>query len=526
MTTSHDAIEDVVGVGPTLTFHDQTIVLFENRLTAEYGLRDGWGVGLVFPYRIVDTRIRFVDPSGREVVLTAPNIHHRNETLHGVADPWLFAHVAFAAGRWTLDARLGATLPLGVTREDPFRLGDMGLPHEHLQFGTGTFNPQASVEVGRGLAGWRLSGWLLTLQALYENAHGYQAGDRYAAGVVGASPLGTKAWSFQVGAETQAETAETWGGVAHADDGNRGRIDVLASAGASWRANAWLQLDASVRVPLYTHVVGGQLSYPLLATVGVTTTFELLGGEGEAGHHHHGDDDDDDDDDAHHHHDEDGAAPPAADWTGVDMAEIAANGEAAPLVPVPGVVTVFDFWAPWCKPCKALDVRLVELAHRYPGRLAIRKVNVVDWDSAAAAKYLVPHGYNLPHVKVYGADGKPLFEESSDPNAIAARVEAALAPAAGASAARPTRVVIAVTEKGFEPAYVRVPAGVPVTLVFTRRTDDTCATSVVLDPGSGELEGQLPLGEPVEVTVTFAKPGEYRYGCGMDMMVSGVIAAE
>ena len=40
------------------------------------------------------------------------------------------------------------TLPLGRTVEDPFALGDMGLPHEHSQFGTGTFGFVAA----RGLA--------------------------------------------------------------------------------------------------------------------------------------------------------------------------------------------------------------------------------------------------------------------------------------------------------------------------------------------------------------------------------------
>ena len=40
-------------------------------------------------------------------------------------------------------------------------------------------------------------------------------------------------------------------------------------------------------------------------------------------------------------------------------------------------------------------------------------------------------------------------------------------------------VHVDVTDKGFEPADVTVPAGQPVTLVMTRKTDQTCAKEFV-----------------------------------------------
>jgi plastocyanin domain-containing protein len=43
-----------------------------------------------------------------------------------------------------------------------------------------------------------------------------------------------------------------------------------------------------------------------------------------------------------------------------------------------------------------------------------------------------------------------------------------------------TRIEIAVTTSGFDPGDVSVPAKKPVTLVFTRKTDRTCAKSIVL----------------------------------------------
>ena len=39
---------------------------------------------------------------------------------------------------------------------------------------------------------------------------------------------------------------------------------------------------------------------------------------------------------------------------------------------------VIDLWAPWCGPCRFVSPILDELAHEYPGRLKVIKVNVDD----------------------------------------------------------------------------------------------------------------------------------------------------
>ncbi|HUL58967.1 MAG TPA: cupredoxin domain-containing protein [Anaeromyxobacteraceae bacterium] len=95
---------------------------------------------------------------------------------------------------------------------------------------------------------------------------------------------------------------------------------------------------------------------------------------------------------------------------------------------------------------------------------------------------------------------------------------AALAACRGAPGGGP--IHITVTRNGFEPWKVEARKGVPLTLVVTRQTDQTCATEIVI-PDAG-IERKLPLGEPVTITFTPARSGEIRYACAMKMF-QGVI---
>src|SRR5688572_15038675 len=99
-------MEDVVGQGEREVIHDQTLFLGDARLTVDYGVTGDIAVSVMLPIRSVDTSIRYL-ADGAEVELTAPNIHHRDETLSGIGDPWLFARVARARGAWLLGARAG-----------------------------------------------------------------------------------------------------------------------------------------------------------------------------------------------------------------------------------------------------------------------------------------------------------------------------------------------------------------------------------------------------------------------------------
>ncbi len=88
-----------------------------------------------------------------------------------------------------------------------------------------------------------------------------------------------------------------------------------------------------------------------------------------------------------------------------DVKTISHEGEAVTLEDhlVPNKVTVFDFYAVWCEPCREVDAHMSEVLAR--GDVALRKVNIVDWDSEVAAAYL--RGVQgLPYVVVHGKSGK------------------------------------------------------------------------------------------------------------------------
>jgi len=83
------------------------------------------------------------------------------------------------------------------------------------------------------------------------------------------------------------------------------------------------------------------------------------------------------------------------------------------------------------------------------------------------------------------------------------------------------RVMVSVGAEGYTPATVHAPAGRPLTLVFTRTSDEGCGQQVVFP--SLNIRRDLPLNQPVEVLVT-PTVGSLAFTCGMNMLHGSVVA--
>ena len=259
--------------------HDQVFYVTELRPILEYQALDRMSVELQLPLRLSVTTVRYLRLDGTPFEPDYENIHHRNETLVGPGDPWLSARGSLEVGGFELLGRLGVTLPVGRTEENPFALGAAGLPHQHVQFGTGTFNPLLGLEIARGFGGVQLRAHGQAQLSLYENRHGYRAGTR----ILGGVEVGGQVWQglhVAGSVDVFSEAPERWDGVIQ-QDGNLGRTDVLAGASLAYPVGGFA-LSLGLKVPVYQHIIQteehpSQLSYPAIVNLGVQRTFDLPG---------------------------------------------------------------------------------------------------------------------------------------------------------------------------------------------------------------------------------------------------------
>jgi thioredoxin 1 len=67
-----------------------------------------------------------------------------------------------------------------------------------------------------------------------------------------------------------------------------------------------------------------------------------------------------------------------------------------------GHVTVVDFYADWCGPCKHLSPSLEQMARTDP-EIALRKIDIVNWKTAVVKQFNIR---SIPHVNVYNRRGR------------------------------------------------------------------------------------------------------------------------
>jgi thioredoxin 1 len=66
-----------------------------------------------------------------------------------------------------------------------------------------------------------------------------------------------------------------------------------------------------------------------------------------------------------------------------------------------GHVTIVDFYADWCGPCKQLSPTLEQMAQTDQD-IALRKIDIVNWNTAVAQQYNIR---SIPQVNVYSRGG-------------------------------------------------------------------------------------------------------------------------
>jgi thioredoxin 1 len=87
--------------------------------------------------------------------------------------------------------------------------------------------------------------------------------------------------------------------------------------------------------------------------------------------------------------------------------------------PVPVVV---DFWAPWCKPCEAIEPHLRSLVEEWGERARLVRVNI-DEEPGISSRYgvlslptVILFADGEPQATVYGAQPRARFERDFAPH--------------------------------------------------------------------------------------------------------------
>ena len=154
-------------------------------------------------------------------------------------------------------------------------LKQLGRQHQHVFFGTGTYDPLVGLEVYRPSGFLPTSGWLRLRTPLYENSFGYRAGARVSSGI-GVNPsFGLQSWSFLGQLELYHEEASRW------DDRNArnsGRTDLIGNLGVFWKPAVDWNLHVVVQIPENLSARGGQLKLSPIVSFGGAYSLSLWGG--------------------------------------------------------------------------------------------------------------------------------------------------------------------------------------------------------------------------------------------------------
>jgi len=246
--------------------------LYHLDLFAAYGIGNDSQVSLRIPYDVKDQHVRYATLDGAPYVPPYGDIHHRTETLWGVSDADLLFWKAprfFQRATSGLSIAVGTTLPIGKTVPDPVRLGLEGKKHEHLLYGSGTFDPKLVVYA------WQRTGRFLIGEAVdarlpvYESPGGYRPPVNVLWGL-GPSRLFGR-WSVSLQYEGQYQSIGKWHGL---EDEGTGFVSGGGILRGTYLANPKLTLFAGLYREIFSHGSSSQtFQQGLTVSFGLTRTF-------------------------------------------------------------------------------------------------------------------------------------------------------------------------------------------------------------------------------------------------------------
>ena len=160
--------------------HEVEMIVVRFDVGLRYQINNRFRLEAVVPYEIKDQDANvsgienITDPEMRRKILLYQQIHHRDATYQGFSDLDLllaYSQRGLFQEHDMFTAKFGTTIPVGKTEKDPWILGDMGMEHLHLQFGTGTFNPIADLHYGFPVyGGLRAHASIRSKVPFYENS--------------------------------------------------------------------------------------------------------------------------------------------------------------------------------------------------------------------------------------------------------------------------------------------------------------------------------------------------------------------
>ena len=235
--------------------HHVKLNIFRVDIGLKYQFGSQWMLEANVPYETkvqeaTIEEIESVSQAERVAIVRNRNNHHRNETYTGLTDADIFLGyrtVSLFKESDFLMGRIGTTIPFGKTEEDPWKLGDAGLEHLHIQFGTGTFNPMADLHYSLPLyKGLGVNASVRGKLPFYENSKTYR-GSKELTYTAGLNYRFSDWLSLQAGYLGFYQSYAYWAGEL---DINSGLRFSMASVGASIVTPYNIPLSVTLMLPL------------------------------------------------------------------------------------------------------------------------------------------------------------------------------------------------------------------------------------------------------------------------------------